>query len=72
MTGNTFALTRYASNWLTQISFAVQPIRGTTQIWVVTRHQYEIPVHIPWTSFCGVISGGIANCQLFSQATILT
>ena len=32
MTGITFALTRYASDWLKQISYAVQPIRGTTQI----------------------------------------
>ena len=32
MTGITFALTRYASDWMKQISYAVQPIRGTTQI----------------------------------------
>ena len=29
-----------ASDWLTQISHPVQPIRNTTQIWVVTCHQY--------------------------------
>ena len=71
MTGITFALTRYASDWLKQISYAVQPIRASTQIWVVTSHQYEIPVRVPRTSFCGGISGGIANCQLFPQATNL-
>ena len=55
MTGITFAITRYASDWLKQISYAVQPIRGSTQIWVVTSHQYEIPVCVPRTSFCGGI-----------------
>ena len=29
-----------ASDWLNQISHAARPIRSTTQIWVVTRHQY--------------------------------
>ena len=72
MTRNTFALTCYASDWWKQISYTVQPIRGTTQIWVVTRHQYKIPVRVPRTSFCGEISGGIVNCQLFPQATNLT
>ena len=31
-----------ASDWLNQIFQAAQPIRSTTQIWVVTRHQYRI------------------------------
>ena len=31
-----------ASDWLKQISLSAQPIRSTTQIWVVTRHQKEI------------------------------
>ena len=31
-----------ASHWLNQISHATQPIRSTTQIWVVTCHQYGI------------------------------
>ena len=30
-----------------------QPIRGTTQIWVVTRHQYGISVLVSQTSFGG-------------------
>ena len=33
---------RSASDWLKQISQAARPIRSTTQIWVVTRHQYGI------------------------------
>ena len=28
------------SDWLKQISHAVRPIRSTTLMWVVTRHQY--------------------------------
>ena len=32
----------HASDWLTQIICAVQPIRSTTQIWVVMSHQYGI------------------------------
>ena len=31
-----------ACDWLNQISHAVWPIRSTTQIWVVKRHQYGI------------------------------
>ena len=31
-----------ASDWLKRISFAAPRIRSTTQIWVVTRHQYGI------------------------------
>ena len=49
------------SDWLKQISLAARPIRGTTQIWVVTRHQYA-------ACFSGVISGetsgGVAKCRL--------
>ena len=31
-----------ASDWLKQTSHALCPFRNTTQIWVVTRHQYGI------------------------------
>ena len=57
-----------ASDWLNQISHAAQPIRCTTQIWVVTRHQYGISALVPQTSFCYETSGGVAKCCLFSQA----
>ena len=42
---NSILMTRHypdlggASHWLNQISHVAQPIRSTTQIWVVTRHQ---------------------------------
>ena len=57
-----------ASDWLNQISHAARPIRSTTQIWVVTRHQYGISVLISQTSFGGETSGSVANCQMFSKA----
>ena len=53
----------------TQISHAARSIRSTTQIWVVTRHQYGISALVPQTSFGGVTSGSVAKFRLFSQAT---
>ena len=41
------------SDWLNQISHATRPIRRTTQIWVVTCHQYEISTLVSRTSFGG-------------------
>ena len=49
-----------ASYWLDQISHAERPIRSTTQIWGVTRNQYEISELVPQTSF-----GGESKCRLF-------
>ena len=40
----------------------------STQIWVVTRHQYGISAVVSQTSFRGEISGGVAKCRLFSEA----
>ena len=57
-----------ASDWLNQISHAARPIRSTTQIWVVTRHQYGIPALVSQTSFGGETSSSVAKCRLFSQA----
>ena len=45
-----------------------RPIRSTTQIWVVTRHQYRISALAPQTSFGGETNGSVAECRLFSQA----
>ena len=59
-----------ASDWLNQISYAVRPIRSTTQIWVVTCHQYGISALVSQTSFGGKTSGSVAKCRLFSQATL--
>ena len=53
-----------ASDW----SCRVGNFASTTQIWVVTRHQYGSCTLVPQTSFCGETSGGIAKCRLFSQA----
>ena len=57
-------------NWLKQISHAARPIRSTTQIWVVTRHQYGISALVSQMSFVGETSGSVPKCRLFSQATI--
>ena len=54
-----------APDWLNQISHAARLIRSTTQIWVVTRHQYGISQ----ASFGGETSGSVAKCRLFSQAS---
>ena len=56
-----------ASDWLKQIPYAARPIRSTTQIWVVTRHQYRIFALVSQTSFRGENGGGVAECRLFSQ-----
>ena len=58
-----------ASDWLKQIFHAARPIRSTTQIWVVIRHQYGISALVSQTSFRGETSGGIGKCRLFSQAS---
>ena len=60
-----------ASDWLNQISHTARPIRSTTQIWVVTRHQYGISALITQTSFGGGTGGSIAKCWLFSQSTYI-
>ena len=46
----------------------IQPIRSTTQIWVVMRHQYGISALVSQKSFGGETSSGVAKCRLFSQA----
>ena len=60
--------------WSRQISFARRPFRRTTQIWVVTRHQYRISaVALLRFHFAGkslVTSGDVMKYRLFSQATI--
>ena len=61
------------SGWmldLNQISHAARPIRSTTQIWVVTRHQYGISAFVSQTSFGGETSGSVAKCRLFSQVAL--
>ena len=55
---------------LKQISLPVQPIKSTTQIWVVTRHQYGIFVLVSQTSFRDETSDGVEKCRLISQGII--
>ena len=45
-----------ASDWLKEISNVARPIRSSTQICVVIRHQYGISVLLSLTSFRGEIS----------------
>ena len=59
-----------ASDWSCRVGNLIQAIRRTTQIWVVTRHQYGISALVSKTSFGGETSGGVAKCRLFSQATV--
>ena len=72
---NSILMTRHyldlgsASDWLNQISHLARPIRSTTRIWVVTRHQYGISALISQTLLGGETSGSVAKCQLFSQAS---
>jgi len=61
-----------ASDWLNKISHAARPIRSTTKILVVTRHQYEIFAFVSQESFGGETSGSVAKCRLFSQAISTT
>ena len=56
-------------DWLKQIFN--HAIRSTTQIWVVTRHQYGISALVSQTSFRGKTSGGVDKCRLFSHAVVL-
>ena len=57
-----------ASDWLKQISHVVRPIKSTTQIFVVTRHQNGISALVSQTSFGGETSGDVVKRRLFSQA----
>ena len=66
---NSILITRHypdlgsASDWSCCVGNLIQPIRSTTQIWVVTRHQCGISALVSQTSF-----GGETKCRLFSQA----
>ena len=48
-----------------------QPIRSTTQISEVTRHQKGICAAVPQMSFRGENCGAVVKCLLFSQAVSL-
>ena len=57
-----------ASDWSCRVENLLQPIRGTTQIWVVTRHQYGISTLVSLDVFLRETSGDVTKCRLFSQA----
>ena len=71
---NSILMTRHypdldsASDWSCRVGNLIQPIRATTQIWAVTRHQYGISALVSQMSFRGETSGDVAKCGLFSQA----
>ena len=54
--------------WLVKANF--QPIRLTTQIWVVSRHQHGISAFVSQTPFCGENNCGVAKCRLVSAAAL--
>ena len=70
-------ITRYypdvgsVSDWSWRVRNLPQPIRSTTQIWVVTRHQYGISALVSQTSIREETSGGVAKCRLFRQASLM-
>ena len=65
-----------ASDWLKQTSLAARPVRSTTQIWVVKRHQYGIFALVLQTSFGGkkvealriAVLSNMTSCASSSQA----
>ena len=61
-----------ASDWLKRAGTSFQPIRSTTKIWAVTRHQYGISALVTQMSFCEGSNGDLAKRRLFSQASSQT
>ena len=54
-----------ASDWSNQVFSTAQPIRSTTQIWVVT---HQISALVSPRSFGRETGGSVSKCWLFSQA----
>ena len=59
-----------ASDWSLHEESLIQPITSTTQIWVVTRHQYGISAHVAQTSFSGETRWWRREMSAVFQATI--
>ena len=49
----------------------LQPIRSTTQTWLVTHHQYGFSALVSQTSIREKTSGGVAKCRLFREASLM-
>ena len=60
----------WATDWFYYARNLLQPIRSTSQIWVVMRHQYGISEVFAQKSFQRETSGVVVKCQLFSQALL--
>ena len=56
-----------ASDWSCHVGNLIQPIRSTTQIWVVVHHQYGISALVSQMSFGRETSGSVTKCRLFSH-----
>ena len=57
------------NGWLKKIFLALLLIRSTTQICILTCHQYGISALVSQTSFRRNTSGSVAKCELFSRAS---
>ena len=70
---NSILMTRHypdlgsASDWLCHLGNLIQPIKSTTQIWVVTHHHYGNSALVSQMSFGRETSGSGAKWWLFSQ-----
>ena len=60
-----------ASDWSCCMGNLLQPVRSTTQIWVLMCHNYGIFALFSQTSFRGVTSGVVTKCWLFFQTKYL-
>ena len=60
----------WATEWLYYERNLLQPIRSTSQIWVVMHHQYGISEVFARKSFHWKTSGVVIKCQLFSLALL--
>ena len=73
---NSILMTRHypdlggASDWSCQVENLIQAMRGTTQIWLVTCHQYGISVLVSQTSFGGETSGGVTKCHFTGKPVV--
>ena len=56
-----------ASDWSCCVENLLQPIRSTTQIWIVTRHQYGIPAFVSqlWRREMFALFSGSFCCCLY-------
>ena len=60
-----------ASDWSSCVGNVLQPIKSTTQFWVVTRHRYGISALVSQKSFLGETVGGVANVISFLRLRTL-